>query len=155
MPLRGGNERPLFPADRGWYGFDCSLYNAARLVELWSRQAPDGPTFGDALDAVAPNLPTTGECKVPCAEARKEEVVAGITAAFADLPHSTVDGVRVRFEDETGTCKVVSGTSINTEAVLVMRAEARTEQGLERIRAHIEDRVADLIDVEGFLDAFA
>ena len=36
-----------------------------------------------------------------------------------------------------------------------MRAEARTEQGLERIRAHIEDRVADLIDVEGFLDAFA
>ena len=118
----------LFPADRGWYGFDCSLYNAARLVELWSRQAPDGPTFGDALDAVAPNLPTTGECKVPCAEAQKEEVVAGITAAFADLPHSTVDGVRVRFEDEDGNLQGwYLARRSNTEAVLVMRAEARTE----------------------------
>ena len=146
----------LFPADRGWYGFDCSLYNAARLVELWSRQAPDGPTFGDALDAVAPNLPTTGECKVPCEEAQKEEVVAGITAAFADLPHSTVDGVRVRFEDEDGSLQGwYLARRSNTEAVLVMRAEARTKEGLERIRAHIEDRVADLIDVEGFLDAFA
>ncbi|GIS27702.1 MAG: phosphoglucomutase [Methanobacteriota archaeon] len=146
----------LFPADRGWYGFDCSLYNAARLVELWSRQAPDGPTFGEALDAVAPNLPTTGECKVPCEEDRKEAVVAGITSAFADLPHSTVDGVRVRFEDEDGNLQGwYLARRSNTEAVLVMRAEARTEQGLERIRAHIEERVADLIDVEGFLDAFA
>ena len=146
----------LFPADRGWYGFDCSLYNAARLVELWSRQAPEGPTFGEALDAVAPNLPTTGECKVPCAEAQKEEVVAGITAAFSDLPHSTVDGVRVRFEDEDGSLQGwYLARRSNTEAVLVMRAEARTEQGLERIRAHIEERVAHLIDVEGFLDAFA
>jgi phosphomannomutase len=146
----------LFPADRGWYGFDCSLYNAARLVELWSRQAPEGPTFGEALNAVAPNLPTTGECKVPCAEAQKEDVVAGITAAFADLPHSTVDGVRVRFEDEDGSLQGwYLARRSNTEAVLVMRAEARTEQGLERIRAHIEERVADLIDVEGFLGAFA
>ena len=146
----------LFPADRGWYGFDCSLYNAARLVELWSRQAPEGPTFGEALDAVAPNLPTTGECKVPCEEDRKEAVVAGITAAFADLPHSTVDGVRVRFEDEDGHLQGwYLARRSNTEAVLVMRAEARTEEGLDHIRAHIESRVADLIDVEGFLDAFA
>lgn len=146
----------LFPADRGWYGFDCSLYNAARIVELWSRQASEGRTFGQALDAVAPNLPTTGECKVPCDEARKEPVVAGITAAFADLPHSTVDGVRVRFEDEHG---VQQGWYLarrsNTESVLVMRAEARSEAMLAHIRERIEERVAPLIDVGGFLDAFA
>ena len=146
----------LFPADRGWYGFDCSLYNAARLVELWSRQAPDGPTFGDALDAVAPNLPTTGECKVPCAEDRKEAVVTGITTAFADLPHSTVDGVRVRFEDEHGHLQGwYLARRSNTEAVLVMRAEARSKDVLDRIRAQIEARVAGLIDVDDFLDAFA
>ena len=146
----------LFPADRGWYGFDCSLYNAARLVELWSRQAPDGPTFGEALDAVAPNLPTTGECKVPCEEDRKEAVVAGITEAFADLPHSTVDGVRVRFEDEDGHLQGwYLARRSNTEAVLVMRAEARSKDVLDRIRAHIEARVAGLIDVDDFLDAFA
>ena len=146
----------IFPADRGWYGFDCSLYNAARLVEFWSRQAVDGASFGEALDAVAPNLPTTGECKVPCAEDDKDRVVAGITAAFADLPHSTVDGVRVRFEDEEGHLHGwYLARRSNTEAVLVMRAEARTEAMLQDIRKRIEKSVPDLIDVSGFLDAFA
>ncbi|MAI09740.1 MAG: hypothetical protein CMA08_04075, partial [Euryarchaeota archaeon] len=69
---------------------------------------------------------------------------------------STVDGVRVRFEDEHG---VQQGWYLarrsNTESVLVMRAEARTEAMLAHIRQHIEDRVAPLIDVGGFLDAFA
>jgi len=146
----------IFPADRGWYGFDCSLYNAARLVEFWSRQNVDGASFGEALDAVAPNLPTTGECKVPCAEDDKDRVVAGITAAFADLPHSTVDGVRVRFEDEEGRLQGwYLARRSNTEAVLVMRAEARTEAVLKDIQSRIEQRVPDLIDVSGFLDAFA
>ena len=146
----------IFPADRGWYGFDCSLYNAARLVEFWSRQNVDGASFGKALDAVAPNLPTTGECKVPCAEDDKDRVVAGITEAFADLPHSTVDGVRVRFEDEEGRLQGwYLARRSNTEAVLVMRAEARTEAVLQDIQARIEQRVPDLIDVSGFLDAFA
>jgi phosphomannomutase len=146
----------IFPADRGWYGFDCSLYNAARLVEFWSRQTVDGASFGEALDAVAPNLPTTGECKVPCAEDDKDRVVAGITAAFADLPHSTVDGVRVRFEDDKGHLQGwYLARRSNTEAVLVMRAEARTEAVLQDIRARIEQRVPDLIDVSDFLDAFA
>ncbi|MGB0616985.1 MAG: phosphomannomutase/phosphoglucomutase [Candidatus Poseidoniaceae archaeon] len=146
----------IFPADRGWYGFDCSLYNAARLVEFWSRQTLDGATFGEALDAVAPNLPTTGECKVPCAEEDKERVVAGITAAFADLPHSTVDGVRVRFEDEHGNLQGwYLARRSNTEAVLVMRAEARNDAVLQGIRERVEQRVPDLIDVSGFLDAFA
>ena len=146
----------IFPADRGWFGFDCSLYNAARLVEFWSRQNVDGASFGEALDAVAPNLPTTGECKVPCAEDDKDRVVAGITEAFADLPHSTVDGVRVRFEDEEGRLQGwYLARRSNTEAVLVMRAEARTEAVLQDIQARIEQRVPDLIDVSGFLDAFA
>ena len=146
----------IFPADRGWYGFDCSLYNAARLVEFWSRQTVDGASFGEALDAVAPNLPTTGECKVPCAEDDKERVVAGITAAFADLPHSTVDGVRVRFEDEQGHLQGwYLARRSNTEAVLVMRAEARSDAVLQDIRERIEQRVPGLIDVSGFLDAFA
>ncbi|DAC35420.1 MAG TPA: hypothetical protein D7I05_01945, partial [Candidatus Poseidoniales archaeon] len=144
----------IFPADRGWYGFDCSLYNAARLVEFWSRKNVDGASFGEALDAVAPNLPTTGECKVPCAEDDKDRVVAGITAAFADLPHSTVDGVRVRFEDEEGRLQGwYLARRSNTEAVLVMRAEARTEAVLKDIQSRIEQRVPDLIDVSGFLDA--
>ena len=53
----------IFMADRGWYGFDCSLYNAARILELWSRR--EGKSFSSELNRLAPNLPTTGEVKVP------------------------------------------------------------------------------------------
>ena len=45
-------------------------------------------------------MPTTGEVKVPCPEERKLEVVAAITEAFDDMESSTVDGVRVRFNNE-------------------------------------------------------
>jgi len=36
-----------------------------------------------------------------------------------------------------------------------MRAEARSDAVLRDIRERIEQRVPDLIDVSGFLDAFA
>ena len=87
----------IFMSDRGWYGFDCSLYNAARILELWSRR---DALFSAELNRLAPNLPTTGEVKVPCAEEEKLATVAAITSAFADHESSTIDGVRVRFEKD-------------------------------------------------------
>lgn len=146
----------LFPADRGWFGFDCSLYNAARLVDLWSRLSTgEGLTFSTALDVVAPNLPTTGECKVPCDEGDKARAVAAITTAFADHPCSTVDGVRVRFEDEDGSqVGWYLARQSNTEAVIIMRAEARSEAWLAAIRTMIEERVADVLPLDGFFSAF-
>jgi len=146
----------LFPADRGWYGFDCSLYNAARIVDLWSRLSTgEGLTFSRALDAVAPNLPTTGECKVPCDEGDKARAVEAITTAFGDHPCSTVDGVRVRFEDEDGSqVGWYLARRSNTEPVLIMRAEALDEAWLAAIRTMIEERVADVLPMDGFLDAF-
>ena len=146
----------LFPADRGWYGFDCSLYNAARMVDLWSRLSTgEGLTFSTALNAVAPNLPTTGECKVPCEEDDKSRAVKAITAAFEDHHCSTVDGVRVRFEDEDGTqVGWYLARQSNTEAVLIMRAEARSEAWLAAIRTMIEERVAGVVPMDGFLNAF-
>ena len=84
----------IFMNDRGWYGFDCSLYNAARILELWSRR---DATFSGELNRLAPNLPTTGEVKVPCAEEDKLETVEAIKNAFSDYQASTIDGVRVRF----------------------------------------------------------
>ncbi|DAC56632.1 MAG TPA: phosphomannomutase/phosphoglucomutase, partial [Candidatus Poseidoniales archaeon] len=121
----------IFLADRGWYGFDCSLYNAARLIELWSRQAPvvdGGPSFSNELDRLAPSLPTTGEVKVPCEEDDKIRVVSAITEAFNDMETSTVDGVRVRFNDDDGEyVGWYLARKSNTEPVLVMRMEALSE----------------------------
>jgi phosphomannomutase len=147
----------IFLADRGWYGFDCSLYNAARLIELWSRHAPSsegGPTFSSELDRLAPSLPTTGEVKVPCPEERKLEVVAAITEAFADHECSVVDGVRVRFDNEDGEyVGWYLARKSNTEPVLVMRIEAADDDVLARIRSTVNERVANHVDISTLLSA--
>jgi phosphomannomutase/phosphoglucomutase len=147
----------IFLADRGWYGFDCSLYNAARLIELWSRHAPaseGGPTFSSELDRLAPSLPTTGEVKVPCPEERKLEVVAAITKAFEDHECSTVDGVRVRFDNEDGEyVGWYLARKSNTEPVLVMRIEATDEDELTEIRTVVANRVAGLLDIAQLMEA--
>ena len=147
----------IFLADRGWYGFDCSLYNAARLIELWSRHAPvseGGPTFSSELDRLAPPLPTTGEVKVPCPEEDKLEVVAAITEAFEDMESSTVDGVRVRFDNDAGEyVGWYLARKSNTEPVLVMRMEARSDEQLASMKALADERVSSIINIEKLLNA--
>ncbi|HII27436.1 MAG TPA: hypothetical protein HA353_03365 [Candidatus Poseidonia sp.] len=147
----------IFLADRGWYGFDCSLYNAARLIELWSRRTPldeGGPSFSSELDRLAPPLPTTGEVKVPCAEEDKLEVVAAITDAYADMESSTVDGVRVRFNNEDGEyVGWYLARKSNTEPVLVMRMEATTEEQLNAMKTTADQRVSGIINIQKLLDA--
>jgi len=146
----------IFLADRGWYGFDCSLYNAARLIEVWSRRdspSEGGPSFSSELDRLAPSLPTTGEVKVPCSEADKLPVVAAITEAFSDRESSTVDGVRVRFNFDGEYAGWYLARKSNTEAVLVMRVEAKTDAHLEAMMKEINDKVAPLIDIEKLLNS--
>jgi len=147
----------IFLADRGWYGFDCSLYNAARLLELWSRRtapAEGGPAFSAELDRLAPSLPTTGEVKVPCDEADKLRVVGAITEAFSDHEASTVDGVRVRFDNEKGEhVGWYLARKSNTEPVLVMRMEAVDETQLNTMKAMADERVSPIINIEKLLSA--
>lgn len=147
----------IFLADRGWYGFDCSLYNAARLLELWSRRtvpAEGGPSFSAALDRLAPSLPTTGEVKVPCDESDKLRVVSAITEAFSDHEASTVDGVRVRFDNEEGEhVGWYLARKSNTEPVLVMRMEAVDETQLTNMKAMADERVSPIINIEKLLNA--
>ena len=147
----------IFLADRGWYGFDCSLYNAARLLELWSRRAAPaqgGPTFSAELDRLAPSLPTTGEVKVPCDEADKLRVVSAITEAFSDHEASTVDGVRVRFDNQEGEhVGWYLARKSNTEPVLVMRMEAVDETQLTNMKTMADERVSPIINIEKLLNA--
>ena len=146
----------FFPADRGWYGFDCSLYNSARLVELWSRKkAANGAVkMSEELHRLAPNLPTTGECKVPCAEADKLRVVDLITNEFAEFESLTVDGVRVKFHVDGDYVGWYLARKSNTEPVLVMRAEANSQSNLALIQQHIESKVSQHIDISKLLEAF-
>ena len=138
----------IFMADRGWYGFDCSLYNAARILELWSRR---DALFSEELNRLAPNLPTTGEVKIPCPEEKKLEIVAAITEAFNDHESSTIDGVRVRFTEDGVQQGWYLARKSNTEAILVMRVEAVNEEKLSQMLNLIDSRVSSIINVEKLL----
>ena len=138
----------IFMNDRGWYGFDCSLYNAARLLELWSRR---DATFSEELNRLAPNLPTTGEVKVPCAEEDKLETVEAIKNAFADYEASTIDGVRVRFSENGEQTGWYLARKSNTEPILVMRVEANNQENLNAMLSLIDERISPIINIEKLL----
>ena len=138
----------IFMADRGWYGFDCSLYNAARILELWSRR---DALFSEELNRLAPNLPTTGEVKIPCPEEKKLEIVAAITEAFNDHDSSTIDGVRVRFTEDGKQQGWYLARKSNTEPILVMRVEAVNEEKLSQMLSLIDSRVSSIINIEKLL----
>lgn len=138
----------IFMADRGWYGFDCSLYNAARILELWSRR---DALFSEELNRLAPNLPTTGEVKIPCPEEKKLEIVAAITESFGDHESSTIDGVRVRFTEDGEQQGWYLARKSNTEAILVMRVEAVNQEKLDQMLSLIDSRVSSIINIDKLL----
>jgi len=148
----------IFFADSGWYGFDDSLYVTARLLALISKlPSPEdgGESIGQLLDRLAPSLPTTGEVKVPCAEADKIPVVSAIQAAFTEegWSASTVDGVRVRYEKDGEYLGWYLARKSNTEEVLVMRAEAINEGALSDLMEHVERLAGPHISLEKLLNA--
>ena len=144
----------IFLADKGWYGFDDSLYNSARLLNLVAEL--EGESFGEMLDRLVPSLPTTGEVKVPCPESDKDGVVNAVTRSLIDagLECSTVDGVRARFNDDDGNyigwylCR-----RSNTEEVLVMRTEAISESTLDNVMEQVKNLAGPHIDLSKLFEA--
>ena len=141
-PMAGEMSGHFFLHDR-WPGFDDSLYNAARLLEIIGRDPPPsngGPTFSDRFSFL-PDYPSTGEAKIPL-PGEREQVLGAVTEAFSDMEYSTVDGIRVRYEDGWCLCR-----ASNTEAILVMRAEGRTEAALEAILTDVNVRLGQMLDL--------
>ena len=141
-PMAGEMSGHFFLHDR-WPGFDDSLYNAARLLEIIGRDpspSNGGPTFSDRFSFL-PDYPSTGEAKIPLPGGR-EQVLSAVAEAFSDMEYSTVDGIRVRYEDGWCLCR-----ASNTEAILVMRAEGRTEAALEAILTDVNVRLGQMLDL--------
>jgi phosphomannomutase len=125
-PFAGEMSGHIFYADR-WYGFDDGLYVAVRLLGIVARM---GGTLTDARKAL-PQVVNTPELRFDCADTRKfaviEEVAGRLRHEGADV--NTVDGVRVNTADGWWLLR-----ASNTQAVLVARAEARDEAGLDRLK---------------------
>jgi phosphomannomutase len=128
-PLAGEMSGHVFFADK-WYGFDDALYAAVRLLGITARLT----TPLSVVRAGLGNVVNTPELRFDCDDVRKfgviEEVAARLQSAGADV--SSIDGVRVNTPDGWWLLR-----ASNTQAVLVARAEARDEAGLERLKSAI------------------
>jgi phosphomannomutase/phosphoglucomutase len=124
--LAGEMTGHLFFVER-WYGFDDGLYGGARLLEILSRT--DDP--GAVLKAL-PDAFSTPELHIPTREGENHALLAELKRT-ADFPGAleiiTLDGMRVEYEDGFGLAR-----PSNTTPVIMMRFEAETEQGLQRIQ---------------------
>ena len=133
-PLAGEMSGHIFFADR-YYGFDDALYAAVRVLGVVSRME------GRLSEARArlPQVVNTPEIRFPCADERKfavvSEVAGRVVEAGADV--ETVDGVRVKCHDGWWLLR-----ASNTQAVLVARCEAKTQEGLDRLKRDLAAQLA-------------
>jgi phosphomannomutase len=132
-PLAGEMSGHIFYAD-GFYGHDDALYVAIRLLSILAAGAD---TLADRRDRMAP-LVNTPELRFDCPDEVKFEVIErvrrGLEADGADV--NGIDGVRV----STGGGWWLLRAS-NTQDVLVARAEAQTEAGLQRLKSQLVEQL--------------
>ncbi len=132
--LAGEMSGHVFYADR-FFGFDDAVYATLRLLEILSH---DERPLHAQLEDVPPTF-STPEIRVPCPDATKFDVVERVKARFAaEREVITVDGARVLFDEGWGLVR-----ASNTQPVLVLRFEARSEGALGAIRAEVERAVEE------------
>ena len=135
--LAGEMSGHIFFADR-FYGFDDATYAGARLLEILSKT---DKTLSELL-ADLPQTFSTAELRVPCAEEIKFSIVRQIAEEFSKTNEViTTDGARILFENGWGLVR-----ASNTQAILVLRFEADTEDNLRQIQKTVETKVDELVE---------
>ena len=128
-PIAGEMSGHMFFSE-GFYGHDDALYAAARLLRIL---AHSGKSVRELLSDV-PRYVSTPEIRVDCEDERKFAIVDDAVRYFGSkFEVVDVDGARVLFGDGWGLIR-----ASNTQPVLVLRFEARSEARLAEIRMEME-----------------
>lgn len=134
--LAGEMSGHIFFKER-WLGFDDGLYAAARLVEILSAQEQNADEFFSRYpqDLSTPeiNITVTDENKFALVKKLAEE------GQFGNGKKTTLDGIRVDYEDGWGLCR-----ASNTTPVLVLRFEGKSPAALERISNTFRDALLQI-----------
>jgi phosphomannomutase/phosphoglucomutase len=132
-PLAGEMSGHIFFADR-YYGYDDAMYAGLRLLEILSDD--------EKLSVLAQKVPqyfSTPEIRLETSDEKKFHIVEELKNYFKkNYTVIDIDGVRVDFPDGWGLVR-----PSNTQPVLVLRFEAKTEQRLEEIKNLIFDKLKE------------
>lgn len=133
-PLAGEMSGHIFFA-HNYYGFDDAQYAAVRLIQAVH-------VIGKSLTAIKDAMPAmvnTPEMRFQVDESRKfaviDDVLDRLEAEGADV--NRTDGARVNTPDGWWLLR-----ASNTQDVLVARAEAKSQEGLDRLMAQIDAQLA-------------
>lgn len=136
--LAGEMSGHLFFAHR-YFGYDDALYAGARLLEILKK---DDTTLNELL-ADLPQTCKTPEIRFECSDDKKFDVVQKMTELYKKRASEAdsgirkiidIDGIRVIFEKGWALVR-----ASNTQAVLVLRFEAESEQVLETLKKQFEN----------------
>lgn len=127
--LAGEMSGHFFFKDR-WFGFDDGLYAGARLLEILSEH--DKKIAASEIFGTLPDSVNTPELLIQVTEQTKFDRVERLIALaqFPDAKISTIDGLRVDFEDGFGLVR-----PSNTGPNLILRFEGDTAIALQRIQS--------------------
>lgn len=124
-PLAGEMSGHIFYSD-GFFGYDDAIYSSLRLLSLLEKRRK---TLSELVSEI-PLYLNTPEIHVHCEDERKFEVVRKLQEDFShEYETITIDGARVIFRDGWGLVR-----ASNTQPVLVLRFEAKTNESLEKIK---------------------
>ncbi len=133
-PLAGEMSGHIFFGDR-YYGYDDAIYAGVRLAEI---VAGEPISLAERMRRF-PHPPSTPEIRLHVPEAVKFDVVRAMADHYKSH-HEVIDidGARVNFGDGWGLVR-----ASNTEPVVVLRFEAKSEARLAEIRGEFEGRLKD------------
>jgi phosphomannomutase len=132
-PLAGEMSGHIFFKHQ-WYGFDDALYAAVRVIRAVS-------VSGKSLTELKNEMPVsvaTPELRFQVDDSRKFAVIDEVAKRLADegANVNSTDGVRVNTVDGWWLLR-----ASNTQDVLVARAEAKDQAGLDRLMAAVNDQL--------------
>jgi phosphomannomutase/phosphoglucomutase len=117
--------------------FDDALFAAGKLAEYLSKM--DKPL--SELVQELPRYYSSPEMRIPCADTQKFGIVEMIKESFMES-HEVIDidGARIKFE---GGWALVRAS--NTQPVLSVRVEGRTEEDLREIQETVTRRISQFL----------
>ena len=122
----------MFFADE-FFGHDDAFYASGRLLRIMSERRESLSRLMMSI----PVYPSTEEIRIPCPDDEKFQVTERIVQKVREKYEcSDIDGVRINYPEGWGLIR-----ASNTQPVMVVRCEGKTQEALERIMADVKSRV--------------
>jgi phosphomannomutase/phosphoglucomutase len=124
----------------GWYEFDDAIHAMCQALKIISES---NETFSQIVDKF-PKYYATPEYRIGVPDEKKFDVVKKIVAYFRPLCTKVIDIDGIRGYTDDGWFLV---RATNTGPLIAMRIEAKTPEGLERMKKMVEEGLSHFPDV--------